>query len=55
MHIVLRILITFAAAVATIIVVIALGGQPGAATGIPGAIVAYVAWWLTGRARDARS
>ena len=55
MHIVLRILITLTAVVATIIVIIALGGQPGAATGIPGAMVAFVTWWLTGGARGARS
>jgi uncharacterized membrane protein YccC len=55
MHIVLRVLITLVAAVATVGIVIALGGQPGVATGVPGAAVAFIAWYLTSRVRGARS
>lgn len=51
MHIGLRVLITLIAGVATVGVVIALGGKPGVATGMPGALVSFIAWWMTGRAK----
>ena len=55
MHIGLRVLIALVAALATVSVVVALGGKPGVATGAPGAVVAFIAWWMTGRTRGSRS
>ncbi|MCP4182436.1 MAG: hypothetical protein GY761_03850 [Hyphomicrobiales bacterium] len=52
MHILLRILLTMVSALLTVVIMIVLGGKPGTATGIPGVVVVFIVWWITGRGVD---